>query len=896
MAREDWHAYVRSHLPPLDMPAERELEIVDELALQLEGAYDSALGRGESPEQARATARAEVPDWSALAATLSRIERPVVSRVPQAVRPRSGGFMSGLIQDVRYAWRGIMRAPGFAAVALITLTLGIAATTIVYSLVDGILLRPLPIEQPERVVIARETGPQGGPISLSYPGFLDWQQRAKSFQSLAVWRGRAANLTGSGEPQRLLIREVSWNIFDVLGVQPVAGRGLTEADDVFGVPRVGVISYGFWQRQFGGSADAIGKQITLDEGPVTIVGVLPEEFTIARVEDVFLPLRTFIGPDSFMLRRGNHNGLAAVGRLADGVTLESARAELAVIARQLAEAYPDTNSGVGSTADLLFDVLVQQTRPALTVLAGAVAVMLLIACVNLANLLLVRGAARAQEIEVRRALGAERWRLLRQLLTESVVLALAGGAGGIALAYGGFNLFLDLLPVDQPRMHQVAIDRRVLLFSMGISVVAGVLFGLVPALHAGSARATSLLRGTRVAGLGGAQGRTRQLLLVAQLSLALVLLVSAGLMSRTMENLFAIDVGFEPERVLSANFTLPPRYTQDARRMFFTQVEERVRAIPGVQSVALGLSLPVRGSFWNSVFLAEGQPIPARADLPSAAFNPVTPAYFDTIGIRLLHGRGFTAADRNGAPTVTIVNETLAKKFWPNGDAVGKRIKQGWPEDKTPWREIVGVVNDVKTDSVDQPARIQAYLPLAQEPFTFLTMVVRAESDPARLRAPVERAIHEVDPNLPVYDLLTLTEIMQRGVGSQRLLMILLVGFGGLALLLAAVGVFGVNAYAVSQRTHELGVRMALGADRSRVLTLVMTQGLTTCAAGIVLGLAAAVATTRVLTTLLYQVTPYDPTTFATGTGVLLLVTAAACLLPALRATRVDPVAALRAD
>jgi putative ABC transport system permease protein len=896
MSRPSWRAYVRSHLPPLDISPEREIEIVDELALQLEAAYDTAINRGATTAEAHQAALAEVPDWHALAKTLAHIERPLVSRVPPAVRPTSGGLMSGLIQDIRYAYRGLVRAPGFATVAILTLTLGIAATTIVYSLVDGILLRPLPIHQPDRVVIARETNPGGVPISLSWPNFLDWQARAKSFQILAVWRGRAANFTGSGDPQRILIREVTWNLFDVLGVQPAAGRGLTAADDAFGVPRVCVISHGFAQRQFGGSSEAIGKQITLDEEPVTIVGVLPADFTIARVEDAFLPLRTFIGPGSSMLGRGNHNGLAAVGRLADGVSLDAARAELAVIAKQLADSYPNTNSGIGAMADLLFDVLVQQTRPALAVLAAAVAVMLLIACVNLANLLLVRGAARAQELEVRRALGAERWRLLRQLLTESVVLSLIGGVAGIVLAYAGFNVFLDLLPADQPRMHQVTMNGRVLLFAVAISVAAGLLFGLVPALHAGSRRAMSLLRGARVAGAAGVQGRTRQLLLVAQLSLALVLLVAAGLMTRTMENLFAIDVGFAPERVVSANLLLPAtRYTADARRAFFTQVEERLRAVPGVENAALALSLPVRGSFWNSVFVIEGLPVPARADLPSAALNPVTPGYFDTMGMQLVRGRGFTAADRNGTPYVAVVNESFVKRFWPNGDALGKRLKQGWPEDKTPWREIVGVVKDVKTEGVDQPTRIQVYLPLAQEPFSFVTVVARATGDPARLRSAVERAVREVDPNLPVYDILTLPEIMQRGVGSQRLLMILLLGFGGLALLLAAVGVFGVNAYAVSQRTHELGVRMALGADRGRVLKMVLAQGFVTCAIGIALGIVAAIGATRLLRTLLYQVTPYDPFTFASVTAVLILITAAACYLPALRATRVDPVAALRA-
>jgi predicted permease len=898
MARPSWHAHVRSQLPPLDIPPERELEIVDELALQLEAAYDGAMSRGATPDEARAVALAEVPDWQALAITLARIERPFVSRVPPAVRPGRGGFMSGVIQDVRYAWRGLVRAPGFAAVAITTLALGIAATTIVYSLIDGILLRPLPIADPDRVVVARELNSRGQVISVAWPNFLDWQARAKSFEKVAAWRGRPANLTGTSEPQRIMVREVTWNLFDVLGVRPIAGRDLTAADDLFGAPRVCLISYGFWQRQFGAEPAAVGRQLLLDETPVTIVGVLPEDFTIARVEDAFLPFGNFVGPTSFHLGRGNHSGLAAIGRLAPGASLERARAELAVIARQLAETYPNTNSGNGATAELLFEILVQQTRPALAILAGAVVVMLLIACVNLANLLLVRGASRAHEIEVRRALGAERWRLLRQLLTESVVLAIIGGVAGVALAYAGFSLFLGLLPADQPRIHQVTMDARVLLFSIGVSLVVGLLFGLVPALQAGSNRAAALLRGTRVAGLAGAQGRTRQVLLAAQLSLALVLLIAAGLMTRTMENLFSIDVGFKPEAILSANLSLPAaRYTPDRRRAFFVDVEERLRATPGVESAALTYSLPIRGSNWNSVFVVQGQPVPARADLPSAAITPVTPAYFQTIGMRVIRGRTFSDSDGEAAPRVIVVNESFAKRFWPDGNAVGQLFKQGWPEDKTPWREIVGVVSDVKTEGMDQPTRIQVYLPLAQEPTTEFTIVVRAGAGvPARLRASVEAAIREVDPNLPVYDVRTVTEVMQIGVGSQRLLMILLLGFGGLALLLAAVGVFGVNAYAVSQRTHELGVRMALGADRGRVLKLVLAQGFLTCAIGIALGLVAAVATTRLLRSLLYQVTPYDPITFVAVTAILMSVTATACLLPALRATKVDPVAALRAD
>jgi putative ABC transport system permease protein len=587
----DWRAYVRSKLPPLDIAPERELEIVDELALQLEAAYDGALAHGATPDKARIAALAEVPDWQAFAATLVRIERPLASHVPPPIRRGTGqiasgspggGPMSGFTQDVRYAIRTLLRAPGFAAVAIITLSLGIAATTIVYSLVDGILLRPLPVREADRIVVARELNPQGDIISVSWPNFLDWKARQKSFENIAAWRGQPANFTGLGEPQRIMVREVTWNLFDVLGVQPVVGRGLNAADDAPGAPRVCLISYGFWQRVFGGDPSAVGRSITLDDRPVEIVGVLPRDFTVARVEDAFLPLGSIIGPNSPLLSRGNHGGLAAVGRLAPGVSLDSARAELALIAKQLQETYPNTNSGIGATADLLLDVLVQQTRPALAVLAGAVAVMLLIACVNLANLLLVRGAGRAQEIEVRRALGAERWRLLRQLLTESVLLAFVGGIVGIAVAYAGFGVFTGLLPADQPRVHQVALNLRVTVFAVLISIATGLIFGLIPALHAGSRRATALLRSARVAGMGGARGRTRRGLLVVQLSLALVLLIAAGLMARSMQNLFAIDIGFDPEHLLSAGISLPSaRYAADRRTVFYGQVEERLALFPG---------------------------------------------------------------------------------------------------------------------------------------------------------------------------------------------------------------------------------------------------------------------------------------------------------------------------
>ncbi len=805
--------------------------------------------------------------------------------------------MTGFVQDVRYALRSLAREPGFAVAAIATLALGICATTIVYSLVDGILLRPLPIRDPDRVVLARELTPRGEDMSISLLNFRDWKARAKSFEALAAWRGLPANLTGLDQPRRIMIRQVTWNLFDVLGVQPVLGRGLTEADEEPNVERVALISYRFWQRDMGGETSAIGRRIALDDTPVTIVGVLPQDFTVAREEDAFLPLGNFITtPRHFTLNRGNHFGLAAIGRLKPGVSVDDARAEVVLIASQLAQEYPNTNSGQSAMLVTLHEVLVRQARPTLIVLLVAVGAMLLIACVNIANLLLVRGAGRAQELEVRRALGARRWRIARQLLTESVLLALAGGAVGIVLAGIGFDAFMALVPPDQPRVHLVALDARVLMVTTAVSIGTGLLFGIVPALVSGSARARTLLRSGRVAGPRTVRAGTRRLLLVSELSLALVLLAAAGLMVRTMGQLLAIDPGFASDQVLSAQVSLPQRYQAGQRIAFYGQVEERVRALPGVVNAAFTNSLPVQGSNWNSVFIVERQPVPARADLPSAAFTPVTSGYFDTMGIPVVRGRKFEAADSEGAPHVTVVNESLARRFWPDGDALGKRVKQGWPEDKTPWREIVGVVRDVKTARIDQPVAIQAYLPLTQEPVSSAALVVRASGEPAALRASVEAAIREVDSNLPVYDVRTLDQVIEIGVGQQRLLMVLLLGFGGLALLMAAVGVFGVTAYTVAQRTHELGVRMALGADGGRVLRLVLSQELRVCAAGIALGLVGALATVGLLGNLLFGIAPRDPSTIAGVTALLLVVTAVACYLPARRATRVDPVQALRCE
>jgi putative ABC transport system permease protein len=892
---QDWRRHVRAHLPPLDIAPEREIEIVDELAQQLEAAFDAAIAHGATPADARARALAEVPDWHDLARTLAHIERrppPLVTGAP------AGGIMSDFIRDVRYACRMLARAPGFAALAITTLALGIGATTIVYSLVDGILLTPLPIREPDRVVLAREVAPNGVEFSLAWPNFVDWKARATSFEDLAAWSGFAVNLTEIDRPRRVMARQVTWNLLAVLGVQPIMGRGFTPDDDRPDAERVCLVSYGFWRQELGGMPDALGRQITLDDRRYTVVGVLPSDFTIARQEDVWRPLGEFLAPGSALLVRGNHNGLAAIGRLAPGATVESARAELTAIAAQLEQEYPETNSGNSAAARPLFEVLVSTSRPTLRVLLGAVIAMLLIACVNLANLLLARSSARSQELAVRRALGAAGWRIARQLLTESVLIAICGGVAGALLAWAGFNLVLSLLPSDQiARVHTVSIDLRVLAVAGGISVLTGLLFGLVPALQA-AGRSPSLLRTTRIAGVGGGSARTRRGLLLAEVALALMLLAGAGVMLRTMSNLLAIDTGFETAGVITGQMILPAaRYAPNQRRVFYDAAVERLRTIPGVVNAALTLSLPVQGSNWGSVFIVNDQPVPPRADLPSAAFTTVTPGYHETLGIRLLGGRLFQPTDNDAAPRVVIVNETFARRFWPQGNAIGQRVKQGWPEDNAPpWREIVGVVGDVKVNGLDQPPPLQVYIPLAQTPSTFLGIVARVQENASVTPAAIEAAIHDVDRNLPVFDIRTMDEVVGRAVGQQRMTTAFLLGFAAIALIMAAVGVFGVTAYTVSQRTHEMGVRMALGATRAMVMRLVIRQELMVCAAGIVVGIAGALALASMLQSLVYNVPARDPLTLVAVSLVLFVVTLAAGYLPARRATKIDPVAALRAD
>lgn len=889
----NWRHYVRSQLPALDVRPERETEIVEELAVQLESAYERARTSGSTDEDARRLAMTEVQDWAAFAKTLTNIEQPY--RQPPAAGAGAGGVMTGVLQDIRYAVRALKRAPGFAAVSIVTLALGIAATTIVYSIVDGILLRPLPIADADRVVVAREAI-NGDAMSLSWPNYEDWRRRQTSFERLSAWRGLTANLTGIEQPRRLNVRHVTWDLLTTLGVRPLLGRDFAAGDDRVGATRTAIVSHGFWQRELGGAADALGRTIMLDEAAVTVIGVLPPEFAISQAEDLLLPIGPQIETAKLIYAdRGTHFGIAAVGRLKPGISVETANAEVVSLARQLEQEYPASNSGNSGSVQPLLDVLVSDARPMLYVLLGAVLAMLLIACVNLANLLLSRAAGRAQEMAVRRSLGAARWRIARQMLTESLLLAIAGGMVGVALAYAGFEAVLALLPPNQPRTHLIGIDGRVMAMAAIASITTGLLFGLVPAIQAATGRSLSLLRGARVSG-AQADARTRRGLMLAEVALAVVLVTGAGLMLRTMNNLAAIDTGFSRDQIVTASFNLPIRYDREQRLVFIDQAIERLRAIPGVSHAAFTTSVPVAGANWNSIFIVEGQPVPERSQLPVSAWTPISAGYFDTMGIQLIKGRGFDSRDRRDAPFVTVVNETFARRFFGNEDPLGARVKQGWPEDPNSWREIVGVVRDVRVNGLQGDPTLQAYLPMQQEPQRSGVFVLRTEIPAVAVGRAMEAAIKGIDGNLPLFNIRTMDTVIDAGVGNERLTMVLMLGFAALALLMAAIGVFGVTSYSVSQRTHELGIRMALGANRGSVLALVLRQEMGACLIGIVVGIVGALFMASLLESLLFGVTSRDGVTVSIAAVVLLAVTAIACVIPAQRATRVDPVTALRLE
>ncbi|MFN7949899.1 MAG: ABC transporter permease [Blastocatellia bacterium] len=807
-------------------------------------------------------------------------------------------MMQTLWQDLRYGARMLLKKPGFTLIAMLTLALGIGANTAIFSVVNALLLRPLPFAESERLVLLSEKTREGERQSASYPNYADWRTRAQSFEGMAIGWPRNFTLTGGDKAVRVSGYTVNWNFFLLLRIQPQLGRMFTEADDRYGAARTVIVSHGFWQQRFGGELNVIGQTLRMTNESYTVIGVLPRGFEYFKKADVYTPLGLALEPDSGFAGRGNSTfDFYAIARLKPGVTLRQANGEMDAIGQQLAREYPEFNEGKSAQAEALQDVMSESVQHSLWVLLGAVGFILLIGCINVANLMLVRAAERQKELAVRLALGASRWRVIRQLLSESLLLAGLGGAGGLLLGSWMLQGLLALAPAEIPGLSRVGLDNRVLLFTLGLAVLTSLLFGLLPAWQAAKIDLQTALKDGRRLATGAAHDGMRKALLIAEVSLSLVLLTGAGLLVRSMWNLLHVDPGFKMDNLLTLRLRLEgKKYTPQASRVFYDECLARVQAVPGVRSAALTHSLPIDGTNWGSVFIAAGKPVPSHADLPMSGYLRVSANYFETMGIRLLRGRYFTAADTAESAPVVIINETLARRIWPNEDPIGKHIKQGFPEDKEPWREVVGVVNDVKMDGVDRATLMQTYLPYPQMPNQTLGLVVRAERNPAALASVVEQAIHAIDKDLPVFGVWTMDQLLGNSLAQRRLTLILLSSLAALALLLAAIGIYGVISYAVRQRTHELGIRMALGASGRDVLTLILRQGLKLALIGISLGLLAAFTLMRWMESLLFGVRPTDPLTFAGIALLLLLVALAACYLPARRATKVDPMIALRCE
>jgi len=803
--------------------------------------------------------------------------------------------MENLVKDLRYALRTLRQGLGFTLIAVVTLALGIGATTAIFTLVKSVLLEPLPYPEPERLVVVMENNLEAGfsRFSISPPDFQDFRDQNRVFETIAVFRGENFNLTGEERAERLQGSLVSREYFRVMGVEPVLGRAFLPEEDKPGAPPVVVLNHGLWQRRFGGDRDVLGRPLLLDGESYTVVGVMPSQFSPNR--ELFVPLAL----DYAAGNRGNHF-LIGMARLRPGVTPDEAQADLAAIAARLQEAYPDTNTGWGAVVDPLHELLVEDVRAALWILLAAVALVLLVGCANIANLLLARMALRDREVALRTALGAGRGRLLRQFLTENLVLALLGGLLGTALAFGITRTLVAVYADSIPRAESVALDAGVLLFALILSAATSLIFGLAPAWHASRPNlVASLKEGAGTQAGGTRRGFVRAALVFAEVAVALVLLIGAGLLIRSFERLLDVDPGFEPAGALTMELSLPEaKYSEPARRVvFFRQLLERATSLPGVEQAATVFPMPLTGSGYMLVFFVEGRPIPQPNQEPVGHIRVASPGYFRTMGIPLLRGRDFTAHDDADAPRVVLLNQRAVERYWGDQDPIGQRITFSTPDgDDTVWATVIGVVGDVHHEALNVETEPEIYRANYQVPTSGAILILRTATDPASLAAPLRSEVAALDPDLPLFNVRTLQELVDTSVAEPRFNASLLSLFAGLALLLAALGVYGLISYSVTQRVREVGVRLALGASRSHVLGLILRQGMLPVVIGVVAGLILALILTRLLASLVYGVSTLDPATFTTIPLLLAAVAAIACSIPALRATRVDPMAVLREE
>jgi len=799
--------------------------------------------------------------------------------------------MRTLLQDLRYGARALRRNPGFTAVAVLVLALGTGANAAIFSVVNAVLLRPLPYPEPERLVQVWEQNLTRGWTrdTVSPLNFADWRSEARSFESLAAYEYESFIMTGGPQPERISGLLASAEFFKVLGVEPALGRGFLEGEDAKGAARVVVIGDGLWRRRFGAAEGALGQTLTLNGEPFTVVGVMPRGFEFpSRSTELWAP-----GLD--LARPRSDHFMYSVGRLKRGTPLAQAQGEMTLVARRLSETYPDTNGNAGVALVPLHEEVTAKARPALLILLAAVVLMLLIACVNVANLLLARASSRRREMAVRAALGAGRLRIARQLLTESVLLSVVGGAAGLLLAAWGADLLATAATGVIPRAKEIGLDASVFAYALGATLLTGLLFGLAPAVYSWAPDLTRALKeGGRGAAGGPGRSRLQGALVVAEVALALVLLAGAGLLVMSYARLRGEDPGFDADGVLTTQVSLPEaKYpTRQQRLAFFEEALGRVRQLPGVEAAGAVSDLPFSHSRTSRSFDIDGRPA-AEGESRNADYRVATPDYFRAMGVALLRGRDFDARDSADAQPAVVINEAMARRFFPGEDPLGRRLVYS-DDGKEVAREVVGVVADLKHDNLAAEKAPEVYVPFAQRPPQGLFLAVRGGRDAGALAAPLRKAIREVDPDQPVYNVATMRQRIDGSVAPQRLNTVLLGLLAAAAAALSATGIFGVVSYAVARRTHEIGVRVALGAQARDVVRLVVGHGMRLAAAGVLLGLAGAFALTRLLSGLLYGVSATDPLVFGGAALLLSSVALFACYLPARRATRVDPMVALR--
>ncbi len=897
----DWKPEIRRRLADLLLAPTREAAIVEELAQHLDDCYAELLAGGATQAEAYRLTLAELSESEILARKLRRVERQFAPEPIVLGTNRRTSMLADLWQDVRFGTRSLMKRPSFVALAVLTLSLGIGANTAIFSVVNTVLLRSLPYKDAEQLVAVWEAPRKIEQILFSPAEFLDYQAQNQSFTEMAACRLMYFTLTGQGEPEQLNGLIVSANFFALLGVPAERGRIFQPEDGRAGVPRVAVISHAFWQQRFNGDPNVIGKLLMLSGEPVTLIGIMPPGFQDTSQNNerqIWLNPHQIVPdwqPNSTVdvLSIRQTGFLRVIARLKPNITLQQAQTDLDAISARLQQQYPRP-AGHGARIISLHEQTVGSARPVLLILLGAVSLVLLIACANVTSLMLARATERYKEMAIRTALGASRWRIVRQLLVESLLLAGLGGVGGWLLALWSVYLIVASSLREIPRLNEVGLDFRVFAFTLIVSGLTGLVFGLAPALAASKPDLnTALKEGSRSATAG--RNWLRQTLVVAEVALALVVLIGAGLLLSSFARLLAVKPGFNPQHLLTMRIGLnTQQYSKSVdKKRFVTELNARLEAVPGVESVGIGDDLPIAGTDSSTTLKIQDQPAAAPTDLVPVGLHVINPHYFAALGTRLLKGRVFTERDAAGAPSVFIINETLQRRCWPNEDPLGKRIRYN---NNDPWGEIVGVVEDVKFDGLHLASTPHLFEPYQQNAWSFLVVTIRSPLDQSSLLAAVQREVKALDPNLPVSNVRMMEEVIAQSLATRRFVLLLFSLFAGLALLLATVGVYGVLTASVAQRTRELGIRIALGATARDLGRLIVGQGLKLVLSGSALGLVSALALQRVIGKLLFGVSPTDPLTYLVIALLLIGVALLACWIPARRATKVDPLVALRTE